>query len=61
MKAKILLVLILFLISCSETIVFFDEDKQEFIFKKGKKTEGTISIEKGDNCQIYDVFVVCGQ
>lgn len=58
---KIIFVLVLFLFGCSKTIVAFDEDKQEFIFKEGKKTEGTISLEKGDNCQIYDVFVVCGQ
>jgi len=50
------------LLTCSKTIVLYDEDKKEFITKKGETTEGSLTLEKGDKCEVVDdLFVVCGQ
>ena len=50
------------LFGCSKTIVLYDEDKKEFITKKGETTEGSLTLEKGDKCEVVDdLFVVCGQ
>ena len=59
---KIFLLLILFLFSCTKTVVVYDEEKKGFIIKQSKTTENSISLEKGDECQVVDnIFVVCGQ
>lgn len=61
---KIFLILTTFLlvISCTKTIVAFDEDTNEFVVQKGKPTEGTITLNEGDSCQVVDdLFMVCGQ
>ena len=45
-----------------KTIVAFDENTNEFVVQKGKPTEGTITLNKGDSCQVVDdLFMVCGQ
>ncbi len=50
------------LLGCSKTIVLYDEDKKEFITKKGETIEGSLTLEKGDKCEVVDdLFVVCGQ
>lgn len=50
------------LLGCSKTIVLYDEDKKKFVTKKGQTTEGSITLQKGDKCEVVDdIFVVCGQ
>ena len=50
------------LFGCAKTIVFYDQDQKEFVTKKGETTEGSITLQKGDKCEVVDdIFVVCGQ
>jgi len=62
MSKSIILLTILFLISCGKTIVSYDEKTKNFVIKKGKSQAGTLTLSEGDNCQVVDdIMIVCGQ
>ena len=55
------LILFFALLGC-ETYVTYDQEKKDFVVKKGIPEEGSITIEPGENCEtVDDVFVVCGK
>ena len=56
------ILIFIFTVSCAKTIVAYDEELKDFVAKKGKEIEGTITVNEGDTCQVVDdIFVVCGQ
>ena len=61
-KIFTIILIFIFTVSCAKTIVSYDEELKDFVAKKGKEIEGTITVNKGDTCQVVDdIFVVCGQ
>ena len=53
--------LFLTFLSCTKTIVVYDEEKKDFVIKEGEPTENSLIIEKDDDCQVVDnIFIVCG-
>tara|TARA_Y100000114_G_C11694046_1_gene295067 strand:- start:753 stop:944 length:192 start_codon:yes stop_codon:yes gene_type:complete len=57
----IISILFLALLGC-ETYVTYDEEKKDFVVKKGMPEEGSITIDPGEDCKIVeDIFIVCGK